>query len=62
MCDECRGHMVEVKHLSEKLIGIARQGEDGCQTDECMVFYGIVLDVARKLRIETDKRLLKPAA
>jgi hypothetical protein len=62
MCDECRGRMVEVKGLSEKLMGIARQGEDECETDECMVFYGIVLDMARKLRVETDKRLLKQAA
>jgi hypothetical protein len=57
MCDECRGRMVEVRELSEKLIAVARQGGDECETDECMVFYGTVLDMARKLKTETAKWL-----
>jgi hypothetical protein len=49
--------MLEVQELSEKLTAIAREGGDECERDKCMVFYGTVLDMARKLRIETAKFL-----
>jgi hypothetical protein len=42
---------------SEKLINIAKGAYSDCDDDNCLVLFGIILDSASKMRLETEKRL-----
>ena len=57
MTSACRQYCVEAIQLSEKLIQLAHDGNDGCDEGRCLVLFGIILDSASKIRLESEKRL-----
>ena len=57
MTSACREYCVEAIQLSEKLIQLAHKANAGCDEDRCLVLFGIILDSASKIRLESEKRL-----
>ena len=43
--------------MSEKFIKLANDAQSDCDDDRCLVFFGIILDSASKIRREAEKRL-----
>jgi len=60
MAPECRKYCLQAVHLSEQLIRLAHKSGDVCNDDRCQVLFGIVLDSASKIRLETQKVLENP--
>jgi hypothetical protein len=54
VCQKCCSEILE---LSEKLIKLSQSGQIVCDDTSCLVFFGIVLDSASKMRLEAKKRL-----
>jgi hypothetical protein len=57
MTTACQKYCLEVFELSEKLIKLSQSGQIFCDDTKCLVFFGIVLDSASKIRLEAKKRL-----
>jgi len=57
MASACRRYCLEAIQLSEKLIQLAYDANAGCDEDRCLVLFGIILDSASKIRMESEKRL-----
>ena len=57
MRSACHRRCQETFQLSEKLIDVAKNAYKDCDDDQCLVFFGTVLDSVLKLRRETEKRL-----
>lgn len=57
MNSACRKYCLETIQFSEKLINLANNAYSDCDDDHCLVLFGIILDSASKMRIETEKRL-----
>ena len=53
----CRKYFLEAIQLSEKFIKLANDAQSDCDDDRCMVLFGIILDSASKIRLETEIRL-----
>jgi len=43
--------------LLRELISLAEQGLGNCDEEECILLYGLILDAAFKLKIQTAQRL-----
>ena len=57
MNSACRKYCLETMQFSEKLINISKDAYSDCDDDHCLVLFGIILDSASKMRLETVKRL-----
>ena len=57
MTSACRKYCLEAIQLSEKLIQLAHDGNAGCDDDRCLVLFGIILDSASRIHLESEKRL-----
>ena len=57
MTSACRKYFIEAIQLSEKLLQLADDGQGGCDDDQCLVLFGIILDSASKIRLEAERRL-----
>ena len=57
MTPACRKYFLEAIQLSDQFIQLADDAHSDCDDDRCMVFFGIVLDSASKIRLEAIKRL-----
>ena len=57
MTTACQKYCLEVIELSEKLIKLSQSGQIVCDDTKCLVFFGIALDSASKIRVEAKKRL-----
>jgi len=57
MKSACRKYCIEAIQLSERLIKLAHDGNAGCDDDRCLVLFGIILDSASRIRLESEKRL-----
>jgi len=57
MKSACRKYCLEAIQLSERLIRLAHDGNAGCDDDRCLVLFGIILDSASRIRLESEKRL-----
>jgi hypothetical protein len=57
MTTACQKYCLEAFELSEKLIKLSQGGQIFCDNTKCLVFFGIVLDSASKIRLEAQKRL-----
>jgi len=57
MTPACRQYCIDAIHLSEKLLKLAHDGHSDCDDDRCLVLFGIILDTASKIRMESEKRL-----
>ena len=57
MTPACRKYFLEAIQLSEKLIQLANEAHSECDDDRCLVFFGIILDSASKIRQEAENRL-----
>ena len=53
----CRKCCLETMQFAEKLINISIDAYSDCDDDHCLVLFGIILDSASKMRLETVKRL-----
>jgi hypothetical protein len=57
MISACRKYCLEAIQLSETLIRLAHDGNSACNDDRCLVLFGIILDSASRIRLESEKRL-----
>ena len=57
MTSACRKYALEAIQHSEKLIKLANEAHSECDDDRCLVFFGIILDSASKIRQEAENRL-----
>ena len=57
MTPVCRKYFLEAIQLSDKFIKLANDAQSDCDDDRCLVLFGIILDSASKIRMETEKRL-----
>ena len=57
MKSACREYCLEAIQLSETLIQLAHDGNSACDDDRCLVLFGIILDSASRIRLESKKRL-----
>jgi hypothetical protein len=57
MTTTCRKYCLEAIHLADMLIQLARNGNDGCDHDACLVLFGILLDTGSRIRRDAVKRL-----
>jgi len=57
MTPACRKYCLKAIQLSETLIQLAHDGSAGCHDDRSLVLFGIILDSACRIRLETEKRL-----
>ena len=57
MKSACRKYCLEAVELSEKLIKLSQSGQIVCEDTKCLVFFGVVLDSASKIRLEAKKRI-----
>jgi hypothetical protein len=55
----CRKYCLEAIQLSEELLKLAQDAHSDCDDDRCLVFFGIILDSASRIRLEAAKRLKK---
>jgi hypothetical protein len=53
----CRQYCREAIQLSEKLLQLSYDGNADCDDDRCLVLFGIILDAASKIHLESEKRL-----
>jgi hypothetical protein len=57
MTSACRKYLREAIKLSEELLKLSQDAHSNCDDDRCLVFFGIILDSASKIRREAEKRL-----
>jgi hypothetical protein len=53
----CRKYYLEAIELSEGLIKLSKGAQIVCDDTKSLVFFGIMLDSASKIRLEANKRL-----
>jgi hypothetical protein len=53
----CRKYYLEAIQLSEGLIKLSEGAQIVCDDTKSLVFFGIVLDSASKIRLEAKKRI-----
>ena len=57
MISECRKYCLEAIEVAEKLVKLSENGQLSCDDHRSLVFFGILLDSAYKIRQEAEKRL-----
>ena len=57
MRSACRKFCLEAIELSEKLIKLSQSAQIECDDTKSLVFFGIVLDSASKIRLKAKKRI-----
>jgi hypothetical protein len=57
MLSACRKYCLEAIQLADMLIQLARNGNESCEHDSCLVLFGIILDTGSRIRREAEKRL-----
>ena len=57
MTSACRKYCLEAIQHSETLIQLAHDGNSACDDDRCLLLFGIILDSASRIRLESKKRL-----
>ena len=52
-----RKYCLEAIKLSEKLIKLSQDAQSDCDDNNSLVLFGIIMDSASKIHLETKKRL-----
>ena len=57
MTSVCNKYCLEAIQLADKLIQLSYDGNNDCDNDRCLVLFGIILDSASRIRLDSEKRL-----